>query len=273
MYLNCWLNWLKYKMNQVCVWDFTLGVEDNFEDLKEALKANCKKWCFQEELSESGFRHYQGRFSLKIKNRLMGVKRLFEDGMHFSITSNENRDNMFYVMKEDTRIAGPWRDEDIEIPSDYHGMVLREWQKQVIETFKVRDMDKINLLYDPQMAGLGKSVLYGYCVVNELAQIIPPLGNAKDISQFVISFGAKPVYLIDIPRASPHLAEMYAGVETVKSGIIYETRYKGKCMVMNRPVIWVFTNTLPNVNWISQRKWKLWIVDYPEGNKIKESNF
>ena len=32
--------------------------------------------------------------------------------MHWSQTSNENKDNDFYACKDETRLAGPWTDKD-----------------------------------------------------------------------------------------------------------------------------------------------------------------
>lgn len=113
-----------------CTWDFTWfpsyvtkeelkGIEPGDLDdcdagrkeIEDFLKQHCKKWCYQLELSASGSHHYQGRVSLKEKSRLAGLVKLWK-GPHFSMTSNENRTNNFYVEKTDTRIDGPWKDTD-----------------------------------------------------------------------------------------------------------------------------------------------------------------
>lgn len=119
----------------VCVWDFTwfpayvskaemdgtdweVGLDDNEagrKEIEDFLKEHCKKWCYQLELSASGRYHYQGRFSLKSKTRLTGLVKLWK-GAHFSVTSNENRTNNFYVEKTETRIDGPWKDSDKKKP-------------------------------------------------------------------------------------------------------------------------------------------------------------
>jgi len=57
--------------SNICVWDFTISVDkvDNLEVLKDKLKIHCKKWIFQQEKGISGYEHYQGRVSLKVKAR------------------------------------------------------------------------------------------------------------------------------------------------------------------------------------------------------------
>ncbi len=99
--------------NECCTWDFTLPETDNPPAAVRAwLKEKCKKWCFQLEEGDGGYIHYQGRISLKVKSR-HGPQRT---GAHWSPTTNENRDNNFYVTKPETRINGPWKDTDPYIP-------------------------------------------------------------------------------------------------------------------------------------------------------------
>ena len=132
----------------VCVWDFTFHVsgqhldwhetEYNVEHVNtwmeiekkkilEFLEEHCKKWTFQLERGEkTGKLHFQGRFSLKSKTRLTGLVKLLPKA-HFSVTSNENRTNCFYVEKEDTRIKGPWRDTDKKKPSHTKWVSFWKW--------------------------------------------------------------------------------------------------------------------------------------------------
>ena len=95
--------------NAICVYDFTASKDKtDFEVLKNLLITHCKKWVFQlEKGEETGYEHYQGRFSLKIKKRLNECIKLF-GGLPWklSATSSENSDNDFYVTKEDARIVG-----------------------------------------------------------------------------------------------------------------------------------------------------------------------
>ena len=97
-------------LNAVCVWDFTIPFDRiSVKELKEILKDKCKKWVFQVEVGASGYKHYQGRVSLKVKSR----KAFNMDcGVHWSVTSSDNMENDFYCVKDDTRVEGPYRDSD-----------------------------------------------------------------------------------------------------------------------------------------------------------------
>ena len=115
----------------MCVWDFTIPAEKtNLDSLKDILKEHCKKFVFQLEEGESGYKHYQGRVSLKVKARKGPKLNLTE---HWSITSGENKDNDFYVMKSDTRIGGPWSDKDLYIPRQSRNIILKKWQQEIAD--------------------------------------------------------------------------------------------------------------------------------------------
>lgn len=60
------------RQSNICVWDFTIpkSAVSNIDELKDKLNIHCKKWIFQEEKGTStGYEHYQGRISLKMKAR------------------------------------------------------------------------------------------------------------------------------------------------------------------------------------------------------------
>ena len=108
--------------NAVCSWDFTISKDKcDLENLLRDCRRDCKKWVFQEEEGKGGYRHFQGGVSLKVKNR-KGPN--WGYGEHWSITSEENADNDFYVTKEDTRISGPWSDKDMYIPKQVRNISL-----------------------------------------------------------------------------------------------------------------------------------------------------
>jgi len=144
--------------NECCVWDFTLTKSEvkDLSDLKDKIKKDCKKWCFQLERGESGYEHYQGRVSLKIKSR----KGPSWYKIRWSPTSGENKDNDFYCCKDDTRIAGPWKDTDKEIymPRQFRDIKLYQWQQFILDSVKIFDDRTINLLYCPE-GNKGKSTV------------------------------------------------------------------------------------------------------------------
>lgn len=250
-------------MNPCCVYDFTLPYKYRIESVKNWLNKISKKWCFQLERGESGYYHYQGRFSLKVKSRLNNV---YNPGKaHLSITSNENSGNDFYVTKIETRIKGPWSNKDIEIPDDIDGIELYQWQKDVLNG--KRNKRKINVIYN-EAGGIGKSTLLRYALVHELASWIPAINDYKDIMRIAYDCPVRPIYIIDMPKAmkKDKLSQLYTGIEHLKDGIIFDDRYHFKYKVIRKPEVWVFTNTYPKLDYLSKDKWKIWVV---QGGALK----
>lgn len=247
-----------------CVYDFT-SFNYDIDSVKSLLKEHCKKWCFQEELAPSTMKkHLQGRFSLKLKKRINNIP--FNIG-RYSVTSNANKNNDFYVCKQDTRIAGPWKDTDIEvyIPKQVRDIPsLFKWQQQVIDSFKIWDTRHINLVYCPH-GNIGKSTLVSYCRAHRLARAFPPVNDYKDVLRMVFAHAknSNNAFIFDMPRAmkKDKLGSFYSAIETVKDGYAYDDRYSFREKVFDCPVIWIFSNLLPDYNLLSQDRWRTWIVN------------
>lgn len=250
--------------NPVCVYDFTASADSNNEkSIKESLKEHCKKWCFQEEKGDSGFHHFQGRFSLKLKTRLNCACKLF-NGWHLSITSNENRDNNFYVTKSDSRINGPWSDSDVEIyvPRQLREIsILHPWQSSLVMDSNRWDTRTINILFD-QHGNIGKSILKTYIGVSGIGRALPYSNDYKDIMRMVMDTEKRKLYIIDIPRAlrKEQMFQFFSGIETLKDGYAYDDRYKFREEYFDCPNIWIFMNTIPSRDYLSKDRWKLWTV-------------
>jgi Putative viral replication protein len=249
-----------------CVWDFTVGAEfTSQEALRALLKNHGKKWAFQlEEGSNSGYKHYQGRVSLQTKMRLKQVKVVFGiNEIHWSVTSNANRDNLFYVTKENTRIEGPWKDTDVVeyIPRQIRGITLKPWQQAIVESAKEWDTRHINIIHDTQ-GNIGKTTIKTYVRAHGIGRFIPFVNDYKDMMRIIMDCPKMPLYIIDIPRAiqKDRLFQFYAGIETLKDGYAYDDRYHFKDELFDCPVIWVFTNVRPEQSMLSADRWRFWGV-------------
>lgn len=257
--------------NEICVWDFTCSAEGyEIGQLKTDLKERCKKWCFQlEQGHETGYKHYQGRVSLKVKCRNMTK---VMSPCHWSPTTNVNMDNEFYVMKEDTRIDGPWSDKDVEryIPRQIREVEqLRPWQQTIIDMAHVWDKRHIHYLYCPN-GNVGKTTLCGYIRAHGLGRPLPPLNDMKDLMRIVCDTPTEKLYTIDMPRAmrKEKLYGFYSGVETIKDGYAYDDRYKFVDKHFDCPNIWIFSNRLPSYKDMSNDRWKIWAI---QDNQLVEA--
>ena len=121
-------------MSACCVYDFT-SFEENKDDIRKWCDKWCKKWTFQqEECPSTGNLHFQGRISLKTKKR---ANEISKDDLkfHFTVTSKANRDNDFYCCKEDTRMDGPWRDDD---EKKYETRQIKEFMSWELRPYQIK---------------------------------------------------------------------------------------------------------------------------------------
>ncbi len=258
---------VKKQIGACCVWDFTIPQEHyTLTQLRLDLKNISKKYAFQLEKGEkTEFLHWQGRFSLKVRARLAGVIKLLTSKGHYSITSKANSDNMFYVMKEDTRVDGPYTDEnDIYIPRQIREIKqLYPWQQSIIELSKLWDTRHINCIIDA-VGNTGKTIITTYMGVHKMANMIPFANDFKDILRMVMDMPTSKNYIIDFPRAikKDKLYQLYSAIEYIKNGYAYDDRYSFKCKYFDSPNIFVFMNEPPDESLLSRDRWVKWeIVD------------
>lgn len=255
----------------LCVWDFRYNADvfSGETELRELLKGIAKKYVFQLEEGDSGYRHYQGRLSLIKKRRYSEkhlVLKLFKDKPPNYFKPSVNGGDNFYVVKEDTRIAGPFMDCDVVKPmtkqlTEFLQFNMYEWQKQIYDMAKIYNGRKIDLIYDPN-GNIGKSLLSEYLEYEGLAEEIPPFRLMDDIFQWVASMPVKKSYIVDMPRGmkKDKLGDFYSGLEVIKNGVAYDKRYKASKIRFDRPRIFVFTNMLPVFKLMSPDRWNVWVI-------------
>lgn len=254
--------------NGVCVWDFSYPKDRaTIEEMKEICKQHCKAWAFQLEKGEKdGYLHYQGRVSLKVKAR-KGPKIV---GMRWSATTDENKDNIYYVTKEDTRVEGPWTDKDkvIYVPRQYRDITLWPFQQDIVKSGSVFDPRGIDLIYDPD--GLnGKSTIAAICEILYGGIDMPPLNDFKELIQLCCDIcmdtGTRDpkMILFDLPRAinKECLNGLYSAIEQIKKGKLYDCRYHYKAYWIDSPRCWVFSNHLPDETLLSNDRWRIWTIN------------
>lgn len=266
-------------MNPCCVYDFTASEEFSTKDqMIEWLKTNCKKWTFQLEQGEE-YVHFQGRISLKIKKRESDlIKISWHQSVHWSITSNENRDNLFYVMKDDTRIEGPWTDKDVEefMPYQYAhiGKKLLPWQQYIFDMQDTREPRKVNIIVDT-VGNQGKSSFASWMEIMGHGYDMPPCNDGKELIQAALCMwnnttrDPKNVF-IDLPRAmaQDQLRGLYTAIEQIKKGKLYDFRYTYKKWWIHSPHVWVFCNTQPTKDYLTANRWIFWEIT-PEKELIR----
>jgi hypothetical protein len=266
--------------NPLKVWDFTyfLLKDDNMEtveNMKDLLKSLCIDWAFQVEKGEkSGRVHFQGRMRLKTKKRLNTLVNNFKDfrGIHFSPTTKENRDNDFYVLKDETRIGGPWKSTDPWEPATLlKEHQLFQWQKDLCsiaaKEIATYDNRHINILHNLS-GNIGKSSLFTFLEIRYNALSLAILDSCEDMLQMAygklssLELRDNIIILVDIPKATAKymMQRICRVVETLKDGKAYDKRYNWKEWRFNPPSIWISTNKKMNKDWLSADRWQYWTV-------------
>jgi len=254
------------------------------EEIRKWMSGIAKSYVFQKEQGDNGYIHWQGRLSLMKKRRLGELKKLLT-------TSNRKLPNylqpttagvaikgeMFYAIKEDTRLQGPFSDKDEQrvIPRQVREMSeLYPWQQQIVDDADKWDKRTINLVYCPE-GNQGKSSLVGWCRAYQLARCLPPVNECKDLLRMVCDMPISKMYLFDMPRSmnKDRLHGFYSAVETIKDGYAYDDRYAFKEIVFDCPNIWIFSNILPDLNSLSSDRWKIWNIKEKQLIKYEEPKF
>lgn len=279
---------------QLAVWDLTLDQRvATVESVRSKFKELAKKWCFQLEEGQSGYKHYQCRISLFHKKtrgavlslldalKLKGVKLETPDQpeqeLQCSLTETSHEVHLemaqskraFYCMKVDSRLEGPWTDEDPDPPFKSKEIELLEsaglhpWQETVkLDCQGDYDPRYVNCVIQPP-GSVGKSSFTEWMEYKRYAYEIPPFRLMEDIMACAFANKGWKAYTIDMPRGmkGSKLHDFYSGIEMLKNGLIVEKRYSFKKARMNRPKIWIFTNTCPDLSLLSKDRWKLWSVN------------
>lgn len=257
------------KNQQLYCWDFTLSVEHerDEENIKKWLRKVAKKWTFQKEKGEkTGYEHWQGRFSLIVKQTLDHMKKNRPWPMHLSPTSNAHKGDMIYVSKSQTRLEGPWTDKDPnedEMPFQFKKLKeWRPWQAQIVALLKVKDDRTIHVVYDP-VGNKGKSSLANYLGWKQQAKTLPFVNDYKDVMRMVYDMPKVGAYFIDMPRAikKHKLQQLFGAIEHVKNGFAFDDRNHYKEAYFDSPNIFVFTNDVPDLNMLSNDRWKIWDIN------------
>ena len=264
-------------MSQIRVYDFTyskalcLETYSDRDKFVEALKKIAKKWCFQEEKGDqTDYLHYQGRMTLISKKRPKQahvlVQKMFK-GMHVSPTVKENRTDLYYVMKEDTRVDGPWTEKDAQrfVPEQFR-ITLRPWQQTVLQMAQYKDTRSINVIIDEE-GGKGKSTLAGYAVF-QLGYYFVAVHDSVErmvasVCDMLMSDQARnpKCFFVDIPRSfrKSRMKSLFLAIEQIKNGWVSDSRYHYRQWGFNTPCVWVFCNRPIRTKYLSKDRWRLFM--------------
>ena len=279
------------KNTQCVVWEFRANLDYyELDDLINFMNLIGKKWVFQHEKGEkTGYDHWQGRLSLhKIKRKSELLKLI--QGTEYKVpnyleptTNNEFKKEAFYCMKADTRIAGPYKntDKSAYIPVQYRNIELYPYQTEILESRLKMDFRTVNLVVDVK-GNVGKSTIASIADLMYGGIDLPPMNDGEKIIQSCCNIlmakeERKPsLIFFDMPRSidKAKLGGMFGAIEQIKKGKVYDTRHSYTEWWFDSPAVWVFTNQVPNLKYLSIDRWKFWrINDSKELVQLQKSDF
>jgi len=246
--------------NQLYRWEFTLkssyGKElDEVEPIEPQFLAQilsdfCKEYYFQLELADSGYEHFQGCFSLKVKHRRSEIKNIIGfKNVHLEPAINWKA-LVNYSIKQDTRIGGPWDHKSVWVSVIEK---LNWWQSAVEETLLSKpDFRTIYWLWDSK-GNIGKSSFSKYAAV-KLGATVLNNGSFSDLA-FAIPENPK-IIIFDLPRTIEGRVN-YTAIESLKNGMIFSGKYESRTKIFNAPHIFVFANFPPDISSMSADRWNI----------------
>jgi hypothetical protein len=137
---------------------------------------------------------------------------------------------------------------------------LFDWQKKLIEWAKLFDTQTIHIILLDEIGFSDKHIFAEWMEYHNIGFKIPPFNTVKGLMKCCMCIPAQLCYLIDMPRAmkKDKLAGFYAGIECLKDGVMYEFKKKAfKKKRISCPNIFIFTNTIPDVEFLSIHRWKI----------------
>lgn len=249
----------KPKINPAIRWCFTLNNYTD-EDIKmfNLICANCAKyWAFSKEVGKEGTPHLQGYIEFKKKHR---PKEIFDnERIHWEpsvVKKDAMKANFNYIKKEggEMWINGQYFKPIIESHN------LRPWQQMVFNLAMTEpDPRQINWIWEPK-GNTGKSWLCKYLCLKADAIMISNKGS--DMKNMILNYidkkcGYPRLILIDIPRSVDDVYISYSGIEEIKNGCFFSSKYEGGQVLMPSPHIFIFSNKAPDKDVFSNDRWNI----------------
>jgi len=203
----------------------------------------------------SGKKHLQGFLALKKPMRISEIK--ITGNPHLEACRGDEEQNIKYCSKEGNFIKWGFP-KPLKILLDSQ---LYDWQNKLLDTIKTEPDDRSVNWYWSAQGGTGKSSFCKYLVYNMKA-IVCGKGNYADIINIVFNSDMDQCNLIifDLPRNNGNKIS-YSAIESIKNGMVCNTKYETGSKIFNAPHIVVFANSPPEYELLSQDRWSVFCID------------
>ncbi len=235
-------------------WFFTFNNYDR-DDINIILKVFdeiCYMYAFQEEQGkEEGTKHLQGIISLKKRARWTEFG--LQKEIHWEKPRNV-KDCYLYCTKLETR-CGDVFVKNYEIPYTYRLKNFYDWQLDILKIIYAPPDDRSVHWFWSEKGGIGKSCFVKHLLCTEQA-ILCTKGKYSDICNLIYNarMTTKRIVIFDLPRNNGNSIS-YDAVESIKNGMISNTKYETGFTIFPPPHILIFANEPPDMENLSEDRW------------------
>ncbi len=242
-------------------WCFTLNnySKEHIKLILNICSNSSNKYIFQEEIGDNNNEHLQGYIEFTKKVR---PKSLFNaiPQIHWEKTRNIQA-SIAYCQKQESRngqifskgINRIWSFPTLSSDKFY------TWQKNLNKIVQSKPDTRTIYWYWDTKGNTGKSTFCKYLHRQYGAIILSGKGN--DMKYGIISYFNKhkqfpSIIILDIPRSCVDYVS-YTGIEEIKNGLFFSSKYESDMVDMPHPHFICFANEPPNYNKMSMDRWKV----------------
>ncbi len=220
------------------------------------------RFVFQEELSTSGTPHLQGTVAFANARSFQSMKSMHAK-WHVE-KCKSLKDSIVYCTKLETRKGRVYHyGFGLKITVDPMNLVKWKYWQRGLQRLILADPHprKIIWIWDAK-GNTGKTTFAKHLVMSHGALYVS--GKATDIKFAIAEMPQPPrIVIIDCPRTSQGYIS-YDAIESVKNGIFFSGKYKGRMYYEDIPHVIVLANYAPNRAALSEDRWKVLQLDAPE---------
>ncbi len=219
---------------------------------------NDYKYVFQKEIGEKGVKHLQGALFYENGRSFAAMKKDFPR-MHIEICKKKDR-AILYCTKLDTREYGtfPYTNMHLgHLVTDHFDLSRASWwQKEILITIKtVPDRRKIYWYWD-ETGNTGKTTLAKHICLQFNGIYLS--GKASDMKFGIASLIGDDIpikiAILDLTRSNENFVS-YEGIEAIKNGIFFCSKYESKMIIYDQPHVIIFANWEPDKGRLSKDRW------------------
>lgn len=244
------------------------GFPENWKTFFES-NTQTQEYIAQEEIGEKE-ENLHIQFAVKFKDaKKFNVVRGYFPGAHIEVAKNWNA-CANYCSKIATATGDKiekYEEEELDAEDPMAGFELRPIQQDILNVVNgARDRRAVHWFYDP-IGNMGKtSIALHICLHNK--DVLYLTGKSADMKYGVSTYIEErrrktkkrrvkiKAVIIDLTRQIENFVS-YQGIEEIKNGIFYSTKYESGMVMFDYPHVIILANFMPDMSKLSADRWRI----------------